>query len=83
MHAPTMIAKTREPSHLPPSARTGDPAARDVVRHFATRRILASVTPFDVAYTRLALGLFNTPGEVERCPRAVAELLSFGPASRR
>jgi isopenicillin-N epimerase len=60
----------------------GTPAA-GVVRHFARRRIIASVTPFDVAYARLAPGLLNTLEEIERCLSVVAELRSPAPASRR
>jgi selenocysteine lyase/cysteine desulfurase len=49
-----------------------DPAA--VVQRLATRRIVASVTPYAQRYVRLGPGIVNTPAEVDAAVRAIASL---------
>jgi selenocysteine lyase/cysteine desulfurase len=49
-----------------------DPA--DVVARLAARRIVASVTPYARRHVRLGPGIVNTPGDVDKTVRAVAEL---------
>ena len=49
-----------------------DPA--DVVARLATRGIVASVTPYSRRHVRLGPGIVNTPGEVDKTVREVAEL---------
>ena len=48
------------------------PAA--VIAALARRRIVATVTPYTPSYARLAPGLLNTPGEVDRVLAAVRAL---------
>jgi selenocysteine lyase/cysteine desulfurase len=45
-----------------------------VVAALARRRIVATVTPYSPSYPRLAPGLLNTPGEVDRVLAAVRAL---------
>jgi selenocysteine lyase/cysteine desulfurase len=47
---------------------------RAVVAALARRRIVATVTPYSPSYPRLAPGLLNTPGEVDRVLAAVRAL---------
>ena len=49
-----------------------DPGA--VVAHLASRRIVASVTPYALRYVRLGPGIVNTPEHVDAAVRAVAAL---------
>jgi selenocysteine lyase/cysteine desulfurase len=49
-----------------------DPAA--VVQQLATRRIVASVTPYAQRYVRLGPGIVNTPAEVDAAVRAISSL---------
>ena len=46
----------------------------EVVRRLATRRIVASVTPYARRYVRLGPGIVNSPAEVDAVVRAVAAL---------
>jgi isopenicillin-N epimerase len=48
------------------------PAA--VIDALRRRRIIATVTPYDPPYARLAPGLFNTPADVDRALRAIRSL---------
>jgi isopenicillin-N epimerase len=48
------------------------PAA--VIDALRRRRIVATVTPYDPPYARLAPGLFNTPADVDRALRAIRSL---------
>jgi selenocysteine lyase/cysteine desulfurase len=48
--------------------------AEDVVRRLATRRIIASVTPYAARYVRLGPGIVNSPADVDRAVRAIASL---------
>ena len=45
-----------------------------VVAALARRRIVATVTPYTPSHPRLAPGLLNTPGEVDRVLAAVRAL---------
>jgi selenocysteine lyase/cysteine desulfurase len=45
-----------------------------LVQSLATKRIVASTSPYRPSYARLAGSLLNTPGEVEAAVRAVREL---------
>ena len=45
-----------------------------VVGALRRRRIVATVTPYDPPYARLAPGLLNTPAEVDRALRAIRSL---------
>jgi isopenicillin-N epimerase len=45
-----------------------------VVEALRRRRIVATVTPYDPPYARLAPGLLNTPGDVDRALRAIRSL---------
>ncbi len=49
-------------------------APAEVVAHLDQRGIMASVSPYPVAYARIAPSALNTTGEVERTVAAVAEL---------
>ena len=49
-----------------------DPA--EVVGHLASRRIVASVTPYALRYVRLGPGIVNTPEHVDAAVRAVTAL---------
>ena len=49
-----------------------DPA--EVVAHLASRRIVASVTPYALRYVRLGPGIVNTPEHVDAAVAAVASL---------
>jgi hypothetical protein len=44
------------------------------VAHLASRRIVASVTPYAVRYVRLGPGIVNTPEHVDAAVVAVAAL---------
>lgn len=46
----------------------------DVVKRLLDRKIIASVSPYAVAYARLAPGLLNTPQQVDEALKAVAAL---------
>ena len=46
----------------------------EVVRRLATRRIVASVTPYARRYVRLGPGIVNSPADVDTVVRAVATL---------
>ena len=46
----------------------------EVVQRLATRRIVASVTPYARRYVRLGPGIVNSPAEVDEIVRAVAAL---------
>ena len=46
----------------------------EVVRRLATRRIVASVTPYARPYVRLGPGIVNSPADVDAVVRAVAAL---------
>ncbi len=48
--------------------------AAHVVARLAARRIVASVTPYARRHVRLGPGIVNSPGDVDRTVRAVAEL---------
>ena len=43
----------------------------EIVQRLLAKRIVASATPYATSYGRLAPGLLNTPGEVDR---ALAEI---------
>jgi isopenicillin-N epimerase len=45
-----------------------------VVEALRRRRVIATVTPYDPPYARLAPGLLNTPADVDRALRAVRSL---------
>jgi isopenicillin-N epimerase len=45
-----------------------------VVEALRRRRIIATVTPYDPPYARLAPGLLNTPADVDRALRAIRSL---------
>jgi isopenicillin-N epimerase len=45
-----------------------------VVAALRRRRIIATVTPYDPPYARLAPGLFNTPADVDRVVRTIRSL---------
>jgi selenocysteine lyase/cysteine desulfurase len=45
-----------------------------VVAALRRRRIIATVTPYDPPYARLAPGLLNTPADVDRVLRAISSL---------
>jgi selenocysteine lyase/cysteine desulfurase len=45
-----------------------------VVQRLASRRIVASVTPYAQRYVRLGPGIVNTPAEIDAAVRAVATL---------
>lgn len=45
-----------------------------VVAALARRRIVATVTPYSPSHARLAPGLLNTPGEVDRTLDAIRAL---------
>jgi selenocysteine lyase/cysteine desulfurase len=49
-----------------------DPAS--VVQRLATRRIVASVTPYAQRYVRLGPGIVNTPADIDAAVRAIAAL---------
>ena len=49
-----------------------DPA--EVVAHLASRRIVASVTPYALRYVRLGPGIVNTPEHVDAAARAITSL---------
>jgi selenocysteine lyase/cysteine desulfurase len=49
-----------------------DPA--EVVERLASRRIVASVTPYALRYVRLGPGIVNTPEHVDAAVRAIARL---------
>ena len=51
---------------------------QDVVKGLATRRIVASTSPYAPSFARLAGSLLNTPGEVDAAVRAVAEIAAAG-----
>jgi isopenicillin-N epimerase len=46
----------------------------EVVSRLASRRIVASVTPYAVRYVRLGPGIVNTPEHVDAAVAAVASL---------
>jgi isopenicillin-N epimerase len=46
----------------------------EIVKHLATRRIIASTSPYRPSYARLAGSLLNTPEEVDAAVRAVRDL---------
>jgi selenocysteine lyase/cysteine desulfurase len=46
----------------------------EVVAHLASRRIVASVTPYALRYVRLGPGIVNTPEHVDAAVRAIARL---------
>jgi selenocysteine lyase/cysteine desulfurase len=45
-----------------------------VVAALRRRQIIATVTPYDPPYPRLAPGLLNTPADVDRVLRAIRSL---------
>jgi isopenicillin-N epimerase len=45
-----------------------------VVAALRRRRIIATVTPYDPPYARLAPGLLNAPADVDRALRAIRSL---------
>jgi isopenicillin-N epimerase len=45
-----------------------------VVEALRRRRIIATVTPYDPPFARLAPGLLNTPADVDRVLRAIRSL---------
>ena len=46
----------------------------EVVAHLASRRIVASVTPYALRYVRLGPGIVNTPEHVDAAARAITSL---------
>ena len=46
----------------------------EVVARLASRRIVASVTPYATRYVRLGPGIVNTPEHVDAAVRAIAAL---------
>jgi selenocysteine lyase/cysteine desulfurase len=46
----------------------------DVVKRLFERKIIASVSPYAVAYARLSPGLLTTPEQVDEAVKAVAAL---------
>jgi selenocysteine lyase/cysteine desulfurase len=49
-------------------------SAEEVVGRLASRRIVASVTPYAARYVRLGPGIVNTPAEIDATVRAIASL---------
>ena len=46
----------------------------DVVERLATRRIVATVTPYQTSYARLAPGVLNSPADIDAALRAIRAL---------
>lgn len=46
----------------------------EVIKHLLEQNILASISPYGVAYLRLAAGIMNTPEEVESALKALRSL---------
>ncbi len=71
--------------HTPPSAALSSGMVcfdvdglrpQEVVDRLFAKRIIASTTPYDVSYARIAPGLLNTPAEVDAALAAVRALAS-------
>lgn len=47
---------------------------REVVERLRTKRIIATVTPYDPSYARVSPSIVNTPGEIDRALNAIRSL---------